>query len=168
MKDFTRPDKGMALAVNAAIDMEASSGCVRAWQYLQMHAVPQGVATRVLSRLGPRRASISNGQNLPLERHSIEQELVTEPATIRAPAGLGTVLNSHAPRTNTKLSDMIDQAIDMMGVHNRFYAEALLRIHAVKTPAIMRVLFDAKRRRRIVSPSVHPAPAHGVRLLHLV
>lgn len=168
MKDFTRPDEGMACAVDAAIAMEASSGCILAWQYLQMHAVPQGVAMRVLSQLGLRRASNSNSQDLLLERHSTEQGHVTEHAAKLTATGLGSVLKFHVPRTNTKLSDTIDHAIEMMGVHNRFYAEALLRIHAVKTPAIMRVLFDEKRRRRSTLPSVRPALAHGLRLLHPV
>ncbi|WP_342114467.1 hypothetical protein [Pseudoduganella sp. OTU4001] len=158
MKDVTRPNEGMALVVYAAIEMDASFGCVFAWQHMQMHAVPQCVAMRVLSLLGPRRASTSNG------RRSIEQVHVTEHAAKRA--GLATVIKFQVPRINTKLSDTIDQAIEMMGMHNRFYAEALLRIHAVKTPAIMRVLFDAKRRRRIASLLVPPPPAHRLRLLH--
>ena len=65
MKDFTRPDEGMALAVDKAIEMESSSGCILAWQYLHMHAVPPGVAMRVLSQIGPRRASSSSIQGVP-------------------------------------------------------------------------------------------------------
>ncbi|WP_156398025.1 MULTISPECIES: hypothetical protein [unclassified Duganella] len=169
MKDFTRPDEGMALAVDAAIEMEAFSGCVLAWQHLQMHAVPQSVAMRVLSQNGPRRASNSNGQGAFLERLSSNRDQVAGHSTELAAAGLGTVLKFRVPRTNNTLSETIDQAIEMLGVHNRFYAEALLRIHAVKTPVIMRVLFDVARRRSIASPTTFPAPARGgIRLLHSV
>ncbi|MTW10129.1 hypothetical protein GM658_05895 [Pseudoduganella eburnea] len=168
MKDFTRPDEGMALVVDAAIDMEAFSGCVLAWQYLHMHAVPQGVALRVLSQNGPRRASHSNGQRASLERPSAHREQVAEHSTEVAAAGLGAVLKFRIPRTNITLSETIDQAIEMMGVHNRYYAEALLRIHAVKTPVIMRVLFDAARRRSIGFPTTPLVPARGIRLLHAV
>lgn len=167
MKDFTRPDEGMALAVDAAIEMEAFSGCVLAWQYLQMHAVPEDVMMRVLSQNGPRRASKSNSQGILLERRSIDREQVAELATELAAAGLGTILKFRVPRTN-KLSETIDQAIGLMAIHNRFYAEAFLRIHAVKTPVIMRVLFDVARRRSVVSPTSPLAPARTIRLLHSV
>ena len=168
MKDFTRPDEGMALAVDAAIEMEASSGCALAWQYLQMHAVPQGVTMRVLSPNGPRRASNSNGQGAFLESPSANREQVAEHSTELAAAGLGIVLKFRVPRTNNTLSETIDQAIEMLGVHNRFYAEALLRIHAVKTPVIMRGLFDVKRRRSITHPTTPLAPARAIRLLYSV
>lgn len=169
MKDFTRPDEGMALAVDAAIEMEAFSGCVLAWQYLQMHAVPQSVAMRVLSQNGPRRSSHSNGQDAFLERLASRREQAAEHSTELAAAGLGTVLKFRVPRTNKTLSETIDQAIEMLGIHNRFYAEALLRIHAVKTPVIMRVLFDVAHRRNITFPIAPLAPARGgIRLLHSV
>lgn len=167
MIDFTRPDVGMALAVDAAIEMEAFSGCVLAWQYMQWHAVPQSVAMRVLSQNGPRRASNSNDQSRLLVRHSANlEQFSAEHATESSAAGVGTILKFNVPRTNKTLSETIDQAIKMMGVHNRFYAEAFLRIHAVKTPVIMRVLFDVARRRRIAYPTTALAPARGTRLLH--
>ncbi|KQZ32378.1 hypothetical protein [Duganella sp. Root1480D1] len=168
MKDFTRPDEGMALAVDTAIKMATSSGCLLTWQYLQMHAVPKGVATRVLSQNGPRRASTSNGRDMLREQGPANGEEGAEQATKLAATGLRTVLKFRLPRTNITLSETIDQAIEMMGVHNRFYAEALLRIHAVQTPVIMRVLFDAARRRSIASPTIPLAPARGIRLLHSV
>lgn len=168
MKDFTRPDEGMALVVDAAIDMEAFSGCVLAWQYLHMHAVPPGVAMRVLSQNGPRRTSNSNGQRTSLERPSANRGQVAEHSTELAEARLGAVLKFRIPRKNITLSETIDQAIEMMGIHNRYYAEALLRIHAVKTPVIMRVLFDVARRRGIASPTTPLAPARAIRLLHSV
>jgi len=168
VKDFTRPDECMALAVDAAIELEASSGCVLAWQYLHMHAVPQGVSMRVLSHNGPRRALGSDVQRALLERRLADRGSAADPAAEPNQAGAANVLKFHVPRTNSKLSDIIDQAIEMMGVHNRFYAEALLRIHAVKTPVIMRVLFDVANRRAIAQQGPRPAPARGMRLLHSV
>lgn len=167
MKDFTRPDEGMALAVDAGIEMEASSGCALAWQYLHMHDVPQEVAMRVLSQNGPRRASKSNGQAMLLERRPTAREDVADHPTELTAAGLGAILKFRVPRTN-KLCETIDQAIALMGIHNRFYAEAFLRIHAVKTPVIMRVLFDVARRRSVAAPIIPPVPVRGIRLLHSV
>lgn len=166
MKDFTRPDEAMALAVDAAIEMEASSGCVLAWQYLQVHAVPQYVAIRVLSQNGPRRALNSNDQNILLDRRSAKHAPIPEFATALDVAGFGAILQFPVSRTNHKLSETIDRAIEMMGIHSRFYAEALLRIHAVKTPVIMRVLFDVARRRSIALPSTSLAPVRRIRALH--
>jgi len=116
MKDFTRPDEAMALAVDAAIEMEASSGCVLAWQYLQVHAVPQYVAIRVLSQNGPRRALNSNDQNILLDRRSAKHAPIPEFATALDVAGFGAILQFPVSRTNHKLSETIDRAIEMMGV----------------------------------------------------
>lgn len=97
-----------------------------------------------------------------------ERRESAEQATKLAATGLRTVLKFRVPRTNITLSETIDQAIEMVGAHNRCYAEALLRIHAVKTPVIMGVLFDVARRRSIGSPTIPLAPARGIRLLHSV
>ncbi|MBA5607722.1 hypothetical protein H3H36_20405 [Duganella sp. FT3S] len=168
MQDFTRPDEGMALAVDAAIEMESFSGCILALQYMHSYAVPPSVAMRVLSQTGPRRAPNPHGQGTFLERYPVNREQVAEAATGFRAAGLGTILKFRVPRINNALSETIDQAITMMGVHNRFYAEALLRIHAVKTPVIMRVLFDVVRRRSIAPPTTPLALPRGTRLLYSV
>jgi len=168
MKDFTRPDESMALAVDAAIELEESSGCILAWQYLHMHSVPQGVSMRVLSHNGPRRAPGSDVQRVLLERRMADRSSAVDPEAEADRARCANDLKFHVPRMNSKLSETIDQAIEMMGVHNRFYAEALLRIHAVKTPVIMRVLFDVANRRAIAQQGPRPAPTRRMRLLHSV
>lgn len=158
MKDFTRPDEGMAMAVDTAIELDASSGCVLAWQYLNMHAVPQCVGMRVLSQNGPRRTPGADDQAMLLERRSTGSTPKLGHATELDVAGCGNVLKFHVRRTNSKLASTIDHAIEMAAVHNRFYAEALLRIHAVKTSVIMRVLFDETRRRSISAQTTRLAP----------
>jgi len=164
MKDFTRPDAGTALAVDEAIEMEASSGRLLAWQYMHTHAVPQSVAARVLSQNGPRRALISDGQEISLDRRTDRKQGVQHvPAS--ATAKLGTILKLPVPRTDHKLSETIDLAIEMMGTRSRFYAEALLRIHAVRTPVIMRVLFNTQCRRTLPSPITLLAPGVGIQIL---
>jgi hypothetical protein len=163
MKDFTRPDAGTALAVDEAIEMEASSGRLLAWQYMHTHAVPPSVAARVLSQNGPRRALISDGQERSLNRRTGKQ--VAQHVLTSATAELGTILKLPVPRTDQKLSETIDLAIEMMGTRSRFYAEALLRIHAVRTPVIMRVLFNTQRRRTLPSPITRLAPVIGIQIL---
>jgi len=164
MKDFTRPDAGTALAVDEAIEMEASSGRLLAWQYMHTHAVPQRVAARVLSQNGPRRALISDGQEISLDRRT-DRKQVAQHVLASARAELGSVLKLPLPRTDLKLSETIDLAIEMMGTRSRFYAEALLPIHAVRTPVIMRVLFNVQRRRTLPAPISRLAPPSGAQIL---
>jgi len=164
MKDLTRPDLATALAVEEAIEMEASSGRFLAWHYMRSHAVPQCVALRVLSKTGPRRALNSVGQDVALDRRSVSKQ-VAKHAPASATEEPGSILKLPVLRTDHQLSETIDLAIEMMGIRSRFYAEALLRIHAVRTPVIMRVLFNAQRRRTLPAPISRLAPPSGAQIL---
>jgi hypothetical protein len=168
MDNFNRPDEGMAFAVDVAIKLDASSGYVPAWKHLQLHAVPRGVAIRVLSKDGPRRIAISHDKETPLDRRSNRHEITDVHGAQPNAAEPGNVLKFHVPRTNHALANIINQAIEMIGVHNRFYAEAFLRIHAVKSPVIMRVLFDANRRRKAAPQAARATPTRGIGVLHAV
>ena len=83
MSDFTRPDERMAKAVDEAIEMEVFSGCVLAWKHLHTHAVPHGVAMRVLSQDGPRRATDSHVPALRLASRVSAQDLLAEPVLVQ-------------------------------------------------------------------------------------
>lgn len=113
MSDFTRPDERMAKAVDEAIEMEVFSGCVLAWKHLHTHAVPHGVAMRVLSQDGPRRAKDSHEPALRLASRVSAQDLLAEPVLVQV-VQCGSV--RHFPRSGTARDQagVIDHAIRMV------------------------------------------------------
>ncbi len=140
MNDDQRHDQHTSLAVAAALDIDILWGPVKAWRHMRMREVPRHVALRVLSREGPRRSGDPQHPALGDDRvrKSIPQLSARSPA-VRAHAGCA--------RSNSELATIIDQALVLLGRHDRHYAEEFLRMHCVGTATIMRVLYDPSRRR---------------------
>lgn len=105
--------------------------------------VPVAVALRVLLPQGQRRATdasptVSDDEILRGQLPHIAQrrELTVAPLE-------GRLL----PRTNHKMAAVYDQAVRLLAMRGRDYAEAYLRLYPARTDTIMRVLYDRGRRR---------------------
>lgn len=161
MDGYKRKNRQMAQAVSAGLNVDILWGCVSAWAHMRSHDVPRDVALRVLSKAGPRRDSDEEHPALRdarMAQRPTSRRLAQGTDTVRAPA---LARRFPLPRTNHDLARLIDSAIQLMAVRNRHYAEALLRMYAIQTPTIMRVLFDTRHRRAAVRNQRRPSRLPG-------
>lgn len=134
-----RSDSQRARVIDAALQLDAQWGCVSAWHYLRRRGVHRPTAMRVLSKAGPRRQADSVH---PAVRDALERTTTT---------GEHTQAELKA-RTNVAAAWAVERAIDCAATQGRHYAEGLLRIYALDTATVMRVLNEPHRRRRRLVP----------------
>lgn len=144
MSEDRRTDTQGARIVNAAIQVDTSWGCIRAWRYLHLRQITPDVALRVLSRDGPRRVGDAVH---PAVRDARSREPIQhfDQRSQGSDGGPQTGL----PRTNLAAALAVEHAIRSAASVDRFYAESLLRIYGLNTATTMRVLFQPHRRRRV-------------------
>ncbi|AVR96151.1 hypothetical protein [Pseudoduganella armeniaca] len=144
-----RRDAYRARVVDAALQLDAHWGCVSAWHYLLRRGVPRAIAMRVLSKTGPRREADSVHPAVRDALARVPEVGIAQRAASETPA-------SEHVRTNVAAAWAVERAIDHAATQGRYYAESLLRMYALDTATVMRVLNEPHRRRRRHPPRQPP------------
>lgn len=136
MKHYIRLNRPLANTLATGLDVDMLWGTVNAWAHLRRHHVPPDVALRILSKYGARRGSdAEHPAHLREQRSALNQ--LAESSKACPPT-----------RRNKDLAQVVDQALLLSTTRGIQYAESLLKLYPVSSTLVMRVLFDAKHRRR--------------------